>query len=135
MKAKLFLIIDAIILLLFAMGYLLTPQWTLAQFDITVNDGGVMMAQLFGAAILGIAVLNWMSREAHYFEELRPVALGNCVGHGLVFVVLLLQKLNGLGNGFCWFVIAFALIFTLAFGYFAFVRTGIERPDVTPKPA
>ena len=135
MKAKYFLIVDAIILLLFAMGYLLTPQWILSQFDITVNDGGVMMDQLFGATVLGIAVLNWLSREAHYFEELRPVALANFVGHGLVFVVLLLQKMNGLGNGYCWFVIAFALIFTLAFGYFSFVHTGMEKPGVTPKPA
>lgn len=135
MKARYFLIVDALILLLFALGYLLTPQWVLAQFDITVNDGGVMMAQLFGAAILGIAVLNWLSREVHYFEELRPVALGNFVGHGLVFVVLLLQKLNGVGNAYCWFVMAFALFFTLAFGYFSFVHTGMEKHDVTPKPA
>lgn len=135
MKAKLFLIVDAIILLLFAVGYLLSPQWVLKQFDITVNAGGVMMAQLFGATILGIAILNWLSRGVHYFEELQSVALANFVGHGLAFVVLLWQKLNGVGNEYCWFVIGFTLLFALAFGYFSFVHTGMEKPGVTPKAA
>lgn len=135
MKAKYLLTIDAIVLLVFAIGYFVNAEWVLGWFDITLEPGGILMAQLFGAALLGIAVLNWLVRDVTIYEELYPVAMANFIGHAVTFIILLVQKLNGLGNVYCWVIIALAFLLSLGFGYFSFVKTTIERPTATPKHA
>lgn len=68
MKIKYFLIIEALVLLVFAVGYCVNAAWVLGLFNISLEPGGILIAQLFSPAIMGIAALNWLMRKVHYFK-------------------------------------------------------------------
>lgn len=44
----------------------------------------VALLRLLGGPLLGVAVLNWMSRTAEDPDRLRPVLLANLVGFGII---------------------------------------------------
>jgi hypothetical protein len=135
MKVRYFFIISAIVLLIAAIAFFVNAAWVLRLFGITLEPAGVFMAEIFGAALLGVAVLNWLVRDVAFRDDVRPILYANLVGTGASFIVLLIEKLNGMGNVYMWVVIALTLIMALGHGYYAFVRGAIEEPVVVPKHA
>lgn len=135
MKAKYILAIAAIILLVFGLGLLFSPVWVMNLFGVSLGPDGVLMTEVLGAAFLGFAVLNWLTRTFTVPEDLRPIILANFVLNAVGFVVTLLEKLDGVGNVWGWIPVALFLVFGLAFGYSYLVRSTIEEPRVQPKHA
>jgi hypothetical protein len=135
MKVKYFFIISAVVLLVTAIAFFVNAAWTLRLFDINLEPAGVLMTEIFGAALLGVAILNWLVRDLVYREDLRPILWANLIGTGASFIVLLVEKLNGLGNVYMWVVVALTGLATLAYGYYSFVPSAIEEPIVRPQHA
>ena len=135
MKVKHILIISALVLLVFGIGFLFAPVWTMGLFEITIGVGGILMVQLLAAAFLGFAVLNWMGRNYAVPEDVRSLIWANFVANTIGFVVCLVQKLDGVGNAWCWVPIALYLLFALAFGYSIVVKSTYEEPTVRVKHA
>lgn len=135
MKAKYILVIAAIVLLVFGLGFLFVPLAVMNRFGVPLGPDGILMTQLLGAAFLGFAVLNWVTQSFTVPEDLRPIVLANFVMNAVGFVVALLQKLNGLGNVWSWVPIGLFLLFALAFGYSYLVKSSIEETTVRAKHA
>lgn len=135
MKVKHFLIITAIVALVFGILFLIAPVWTMELFDISLEDGGILMTQLVAAAFLGFATLNWMGRNYAVADDVRPIIVANFIGNGVGFVVCLIQKFNDVGNVWSWVPIALYLLFALAFGYSLLDRRTYEEPTIHVKPA
>lgn len=135
MKVKYLFIISAVLLLITAIAFFVNPAWVLQLFDITLEPAGEFMTEIFGAALLGVAVLNWLVRDLVYREDLRPILWANLIGTGASFIVLLVEKLNGLGNVYMWIVVVLTGLATLAYGYYSFVRSAIEEPTIVPQHA
>jgi len=79
----------------------------------------VALLRLLGGPFLGIAVLNWLSRNAAP-EDIRPVVLANMIGFGAVAA----NDIRGVASGEAreiarYFLVVHAL-FTAAFGVIAF---------------
>ncbi len=135
MKAKFFLVVSAIFLQVFGLGFIVAAQWTMELFDIALEPGGILMTQLLGAGFVGFAILNWFSRTVTIYEEVYPILLANVVMNVVGFVAALLQQLDGLGNAWGWVPIALYLFFALAFGYCLLVKSSIEQPMMRTKHA
>lgn len=135
MKVKNILIIDAIVLFVFGIGFLFAPIWTLELFDISLATGGILMTQLLAAAFLGFAVLDWMGRNYAVADDVKPLIVANFVGSAVGFVVVLLQRLDGVGNAWTWVPIVLYLLFALAFGYSLFDKRTYEEPTMRTKQA
>ena len=135
MKAKVILVAEAIVLLVFGLSFLIMPQWTMELFDVTLEQGGTIMTQLVGAGFVGFAVLDWLARNVQIHEDAHPILLGNFFMNAIGFIVLLLPKLDGVGNNWSWVPIALFLLFALAFGYCYLVRSSIDKPIVRTKHA
>ena len=122
MKVKYALIVDALVLLMVAIGCLFDMSWVHNMLGISHAPDNVYLCQLLGAAIFGLALQNWLVRKVDDIERLRVIFLANFVGHGAAFIIFLASRLNGVGDATMWLAIGYTLFATLLFGYF------LDRP-------
>jgi len=122
MKLGNLLMAGAVVTLVFGLSLVLVPGGLLSLYGITVNDAGILIARLFGAAFLGFTVLNWSARKAADSEILRGIMLANLIMDAVGFIVTLLGQLAGLANALGWSSVALYLLFGLGFAYFQFMR-------------
>jgi hypothetical protein len=122
MKLGNLLMAGAVVTLIFGLALVLVPGTLLSLYSIEVNDAGILLAQLFGAAFLGYTVLNWSARNAVDDEVLRGIVLANLIMDVVGFVVTLLGQLAGVANALGWSSVALYLLFGLGFAYFQFMK-------------
>lgn len=78
---------------------------------------GALTAQLLGAAILSLAVLTWLGRNARESEVRHAIILALFVAWTLTFLLTLKAQLDDLLNFVGWITAAVALAFAAAYGY------------------
>jgi hypothetical protein len=123
MNLKNFFLINTIIALFFGVVFVLLPEDTMAQYGVKMMPrGAVLVARLFGSALLGIAIITWFARSFSR-EAQRDIILGLFVLDGVGFVVSLLAQLDGAVNELGWSTVAIYLLLTLGFGYFRFIKS------------
>ena len=88
MKLKVVLTVSAIYLAVLGVGFMLAPR----QIGIGAVPPGASPAliaylRIFGGPILGIAVLNWVARNADPSAARNAIVLGNIVGFGCVTLI------------------------------------------------
>lgn len=129
MKVKHALILDAVVLLAVAVGCFFNMTWVRHMFGIGFAPDTIYLSQLLGAAVFGLALQNWLVRSVANLEKLRIIILANFIGHGGAALVLLANKLNGLGDATAWLAIGYTIVAALTFGYF------LDRPQPRAKHA
>ena len=124
MKPSILFSIAAIYLALVGLGFLVAPG--VLTFGALGATPAVIVAELrqYGGALLGIAVLNWVARNAEPSQARDGVFLGNTVGFGLVAVGGVLRQLSGAVPVGWIFVLINALI---AVGFFMVGRTNMSN--------
>lgn len=122
MKVRYVLLVDVLVLVVVALGCLFNMTWVHNMLGIPPLPDNVFLCQLLGAAVLGLALQNWLVRHVANLEKLRVILLANFVGHGAAFVIFLAGRLNGAGNVTMWLAVAYTLLATLVYGYF------LDRP-------
>ncbi len=120
MKLKALYILASIIFLIAGFGSLLLPEQALSNFGLTPDDTGIIMSRRFGALLLGIAVLLWMSRNSDKLQ--RAILTGILVAISLNAIVILIGILGGLLNGLAWIAFVLSTLFAIGFAYFLFVK-------------
>ena len=135
MKARFVMTLSVICLLIFGLGFIFAPQWTLDLFDIAIEPGGVLMTQLLGAGFVGFAIMNWLARNFTVHADATPVLTANFFMNAIGFIVALNHMLDGLSNAWGWVPTALYLLFALAFGYCLLVRSSIEKPMMRTRHA
>ena len=122
MNLKNLLLINAIAALFFGVVFVLLPEQTLAQYGVKLMPkAGIFVGRLFGATMLGIAVISWFARSMDA-EAQSSIVLGFLVVAGGGFIVSLLAQIDGVVNSLGWLTVAIYLLFGLGFGYFRFIK-------------
>ena len=114
MKTNKLLITAAIYLTLIGLGFLLAPG--VMVFGALGGTPTTIVAELrqYGGALLGIAALNWVARNAEASTARNGVFLGNTIGFGLVAIGGVLRQWSGaLAIG--WLFVAINALFAIAF--------------------
>ena len=128
------MIASASLLLAHGTILLFASEFPYRLFDLGTSAGGSVGAQLFGAALIGLGLMNWTA---------RGIALGGIYGRALVygnfawffigFLVSFRAHLNGFGNGYFWTEVVLFLGLALAFGLLLFkgrpAETNLRRPE------
>ena len=122
MRLSNLLVVSAIIATIFGVGLVVATGPLLSIYGITLDKAGTVVGQLFGAVLIGFAVLNWFARDVTDPAGRNAVVLGNLAGDAVGFVVILLGQLAGVGNTLGWSNVAIYLLLTLAFAYFQFMQ-------------
>jgi uncharacterized membrane protein YfcA len=116
------LAVAAVIGAVFGVGFVVASGPVLAIYGITLDKAGTLVAQLFGALLIGLATLNWFARNVTEPEARRAVVLGNLVGDVVGFVVILMGQLSGIANAVGWSNVAIYLLLALGFAYVQFMQ-------------
>jgi hypothetical protein len=85
MKLKAVLIVSAIYLAVLGVGFIFAPrQIGIDAVPADASPALIAYLRIFGGPVLGVAVLNWMGRNAEPSAARNAIVLGNIVGFGCV---------------------------------------------------
>ena len=122
MKIKTFLIINAVIAAVFGIAFIVIPEQLLLLYGNT-NAAMEYLGQLFGAALIGFAILTWLVRDSQNNEMLKAITLALSVSYAIGFVAALVGQLNGVLNELGWSTVVIYFFLSLGFGYFRFKKS------------
>jgi len=119
MKLNTFMIIAAILALIFGLALILMPKPFMGLYGVTLNDAGAQfVGRYLGSAYIGISFLAWACRSG----ASKGVLAGFFVTALLGFVVALYDVFAGGSNALVWLNVAIYLLLGLGFAYFAFMK-------------
>ena len=114
--------VNTVIAGIFGLAFVFAPAQLLAQYGLVVDAGFGLIAQLFGAALVGYAILTWLVRKVGDSEARRAIVLALFISDGIAFVLALMAQLKGLVNSLGWSTVAIYLLLALGFAYFHFAK-------------
>ena len=121
MSLKMVLTINAILSLVFGLGFVFAPEMLLSHYAIEVGVGGAWMSRFFGAALLGYAVLAWMMRDSGPSDAREAGVTGLLVANGAGLVMSAMLQIQGLANVLGWSTVVLYAFFTAMYGYHRFM--------------
>jgi hypothetical protein len=122
MKLGTLLVVAAVIGAVYGIAFVVATGPLLSLFGITLDKAGTLVAQLFGGALIALAVVNWFARNVTDPEARQAVIFGNLAGDVVGFVVILLGQLAGIANALGWSSVAIYLLLALGFAYVQFMQ-------------
>jgi len=122
MTYKNFLTIASIVAFLFALGFVLMPGQLVSFYNVELNAGGILIAQFFGAALLGYGVLNWLGRDFSDNGTRQAVLTANLASDAIGFIFALMGQLGGVPgvNALGWSTVLIYLLLAAGFAYLRF---------------
>jgi hypothetical protein len=121
MKLNTFLMVKAIICIVFGIGFAVVPTVVGSIYAITPDPDGLIMTRFFGASFIGIGLILMLCRNADW-NTLKGIVLSLCIADTVGFIVALLGQLSGNVNAVGWVNVALWLVFALGLGYFRFLK-------------
>lgn len=116
MKLKTVLTISSIYLGLLGIGLLLFPrQFGIDAVPADASPALLALMRLFGGPMVGIAVMNWMARDAEPSATRDAIVTGNLVGFALVTVNDIWGVLSGEARPQARVFLVIHLLLTVAF--------------------
>lgn len=122
MKLKTVLLLKALICISFGVPMLLIPANLMALYGLDLDSGGMVMARLYGATLIGNLMLTWFAREDTGSLSLRAIILQLFLYNGIGLAISLVATLTGVMNAFGWTAVVIYLFFTVGFGYYEFAK-------------
>lgn len=122
MKLNVLFIITAIIALVFGIVFVLIPTWTYSLYGIESTEMLNYMGQLFGAALIAIGLISWLSRNAADSDARNAIILSFFIGDGIGFIIALIGQLNNVVNNLGWLTVIIYFLLCLGFAYFQFSK-------------
>ncbi|MGR4865664.1 hypothetical protein [Caulobacter sp. LARHSG274] len=113
---KLIFMSSALYLAAVGLGLMLFPlQFGVGAVPAQASPELIALLRLLGGPFLGIAVLNWLSRDAAPSPQLRAILLANIVGFGAVAANDVWGVVSGEARDIAKAFLVVHLLFTLAF--------------------
>jgi hypothetical protein len=119
---------------LFGLALLVTPVALLALYGITADPASVLLARLFGGALVGLGVAAWFARVAVPSEGLRALILGDAVISILGCLVCIQGTLSSTSNALGWLNVAIFGFFAVGFGMLAGAKVPSGKAPMTAHP-
>ena len=113
---RLTFVLSAVYLAAIGLGLLIVPlNFGVGAVPADASPDLIALLRLLGGPFLGIAVLNWLSRDAQPSPLLRAVILANIVGFGTVAANDVWGVASGEAREIARYFLVVHLLFTLAF--------------------
>jgi hypothetical protein len=118
---KTFMTIAVMIAVIFGVGFLIIPDWTIKLYGVTLNDSGRFVARYLGSALLGMGMTWWDARYATSRSELvRGGLFGALIFSFTGLIVAVWDALAGPSNNFVWVNALIYAFLAVGFGIFFF---------------
>ncbi len=123
MKLSYVFIYQAVVSIIFGIIALVVPSTLGTIYGASLDKTAETALQYFGAAYITIGLVAWFFREAQASTERLWLARSLALGALLSLYPDRIAITNGLVNQLGWLNVALAVISTLGFGYYGFVKT------------
>jgi hypothetical protein len=121
MLVQRFMEATAIVLGAAALALIFAPELVLARLAIEPAAAAIPLAELYGAALFGLALTSWMARTMLLGGIYGKAVVSGGFAHALVGVFALLHALRAAtGNMFLWGACAVYALLAIAFGMLMF---------------
>ena len=121
MTIRTFLAIIAVLALVHGLGFVFIPETVAATYGMATSASSILMARLFGAALVGLGLIFWFARDIS-FESLRPVFIGTVIGNTAGLIAVAMGTAAGTLNALGWFAALIYLFGAVGSGYFLMKR-------------
>jgi len=120
MNLRTFLIISAIVALLYAVGLILMPTTLDAMYGFGTSASEKLLSQFFGVELLALGLIQWLAKDLPA-ASVRPIITGSLIANVVGVIVALMGTLGGAMNSLGWSAVVIYLLLGLGFGYFQFM--------------
>lgn len=121
MKLRNLFLINTVIALLFALGFLILPGIVLNLFGFTNDPSTRLLGRFVGVELLVGGLITYLARDSREANALEAITLGNLVASIVGFLASLVGMLTGAMGILGWLIVATYLFLTISFGYFQMV--------------
>jgi len=121
MNLRNLLILNSIVLVLFALGLLLMPTALLDLFGFGSGAGVKLLGQLVGVELLANGLVGMFALDVREHSMRRALTLSFFIADGIGFIVSVGGVLSSAVNELGWVIAGVYLILALGFGYFQFI--------------
>ena len=122
MKLSNLLIINAILTLIYGIGFVLVPAAVWSIYGMTPSPGMSLAGQFFGVALIGIGLVTWFARNVVDSAAQRAIILGLLIADVVGIIVAVLGTLSGVMNAVGWSAVGIYLLLALGYAYFQFAK-------------
>jgi len=89
----------------------------MATFGVIAGEAHQHTARNFGSAVIGLAVISWVARNAKESLALKAIVIGLFLYFILGSISIISFQLQGKSNIYGWFIIVLHVILAFGFGY------------------
>lgn len=129
MNLRTLMVINTVIAGLFGIAFALIPWQVLSLYGVQPNPAINYVGELFGAALIGFAVLTWTARNAAESDARTAIVRALFIGDAVGFIVALIAQLGAVVNNLGWSTVIIYLFLAVGFGYFYFAKPATEKPE------
>jgi uncharacterized membrane protein YfcA len=121
MKLRNLFLLNTIVALLFALGFLLMPGVLLDLFGFINNAGAKLLGRFIGVELLVGGLITFFARDSRDSHAQEAIILANLIASVVGFIASLAGVISGAMGVMGWLIVATYLLLSLAFGYFQLV--------------
>lgn len=122
MNYRIMFIINALVALVFGVGFLFVPSLALAQFDVDEYASTKLVSEFFGTAMLAIGLLLWFAKDVTDEGALRGMGIALLVGAVSGLIVAVLGTVSGTMRSNGWLAMVLYAVFGLGYAYLVFLK-------------
>ena len=111
------MIVSAVSGFVFGAAFVIVPGLLGSLLGLATTPAVVLVARLYGTALLGVGILSWLVKDMTERTTQQPILLAFLVIDFGGFLVLLMSLLSGLMNVLGWFIAIFLLVMSAAWAY------------------
>src|SRR5947209_8685061 len=113
-----FLLISAIVALIFGLGFVLLPGVMFSIYGIASNPASLLGFRLFGSALIAIGAITWLLKDSTDWPAIKALLLSVAIGNVIGFLLVLFATINGTLGAMGWSALLIYLLLLAGEGYF-----------------
>ena len=113
---------NAVVAAVFGLTAVLVPGILYSTYGLTSDAGAQLVAQFFGAALLGDVVVTWNFRKIDPGATRQVLTLAFFVQGTIGLLISLIAQFSGVLNALGWLNVLLTAIFAFGYGYFRFMQ-------------
>ncbi|MDX1416174.1 MAG: hypothetical protein R3293_18395 [Candidatus Promineifilaceae bacterium] len=119
MRFRNLLIVNAVLFLIFGLGFVFIPSTFLSLFGVNPASGTILAAQLYGGLLIGIGLLCWFSKEGSR-AAMQGMQISFMIAFAINMVIHAVGTVTGELNILGWSAVLIYLFLTAGYAYFFF---------------
>ena len=122
MNLKTLFVVTAVVTFVFGVLFIIIPTQFYSWYGIDSNMALNYIGRLFGAVLIAVGLISWLSRNAADSDARKAIILSFFIADGIGFIIALIAQLNNVVNSLGWLTVVIYFLISLGFGYFQFSK-------------